>query len=71
MRSLKDWLLAQYARLKLPNSVPDWHHRHIRRDSADKERVQPRRLNPMEELIQQLNGQLEATPDRYREPFQP
>ena len=69
MRKLKDWLFAQYARLTLPDAVPDWLHRHTRSESTDKGRVQPRTTNPMEELIQQLNGQLEATPNKYREPF--
>ena len=71
MSKIKDWLLAQYARLAPPDAVPDWLHRHTRSDSTDKGRVQPRYPNPMEELIQELNGQLEATPNRYREPFQP
>ena len=71
MRKLKDWLFAQFARLTLPDAVPDWLHRHTRSESTDKGRVQPRTTNPMEELIQQLNGQLEPTPSKYREPFQP
>ena len=71
MRTLKDWLYAQYARLTLPDAVPDWLHRHTRSESTDKGRVQPRTTNPMEELIQHLNDQLEATPNRLREPFQP
>jgi len=71
MSKLKDWLFAQYARLTLPDAVPDWLHRPTRSESSDKGRVQPRPLNPMEELIKQLNDQLEATPNKYREPFQP
>ena len=71
MRSLKDWLFAQYARLTLPDAVPDWLHRHTQSDSTDKERVQSNDPNPMEVLIQQLNGQLEATPDRHRESHHP
>ena len=71
MSKLKDWLLAQYARLTFPGAVPDWLHRHTKRESTDKGRVQPRYPNPMEELIQQLNGQLNSTPNGHREPFQP
>ena len=71
MRTLKDWLFAQYERLTLHDAVPDWLHRHNKSESTDKGRVQPRPPNPMEELIQQFNGQLEPTPSKYREPFQP
>ena len=71
MRTLKDWLFAQYERLTLHDAVPDWLHRHNKSESTDKGRVQPRYPNPMEELIQHLNDQLEATPNRHREPFQP
>ena len=71
MSKLKDWLFAQYERLTLHDAVPDWLDRHTKSESTDKGRVQPRHPNAMEELIQQLNGQLGATPDRHREPFQP
>ena len=71
MRTLKDWLFAQYERLTLHDAVPDWLDRHTKSESTDKGRVQPRPPNPMEELIQQFNGQLEPTPSKYREPFQP
>ena len=36
MRKLKDWLFAQFARLTLPDAVPDWLHRHTRSESTDK-----------------------------------
>ena len=71
MRTLKDWLLAQDARLTLPDAVRDWLHRYTRSDSTDKGRAQPKHLNPIEELIQQLNGQLETKPNRHRESHHP